>query len=321
MYYSSVEEFCNDWGYDKTLTKINSIKEYFDLIMEEGLRIEDRDIVVSDSLYKRLRDIEKYSIGYKVTARSRKTPKYVFREVVCQSQFENIQKDNIKRERQEERQKEKRLQGIKEQQLFVEEQKKQYGSQWKDERWIEQNIGKYYTLEPMLEYYWTIIGKDYKRANWQGDIKISKKKYDTIINMEGSFSGYTFLNRTFQYKGYSHKIIGYYEEVEDKSCGIYGIYRNDELIYIGMTNRSFQQRWREHQDIIEGRMQKPAGMVLYDLFSPEDKIEYKELIDCSKIKSEEVLTLRDLKAMELALISLYQPVGNYSGVKAPYRWN
>lgn len=41
------------------------------------------------------------------------------------------------------------------------------------------------------------------------------------------------------------------ENDDINSYGVYGMYRNDELIYIGMTTRSFKQRWKEHQGHIK----------------------------------------------------------------------
>ena len=38
---------------------------------------------------------------------------------------------------------------------------------------------------------------------------------------------------------------------EEFSYGVYGIYENDELVYVGMTMRDFKKRWEEHKRGIE----------------------------------------------------------------------
>lgn len=37
------------------------------------------------------------------------------------------------------------------------------------------------------------------------------------------------------------------------SYSVYGMYRNGELIYVGMTMRNFKQRWKEHQGYIKNK--------------------------------------------------------------------
>ncbi len=72
---------------------------------------------------------------------------------------------------------------------------------------------------------------------------------------------------------------------------------------------------------MKGLVPKPEGMVLYQIVDVEkDEIEFKVLINRDEIKSEEKITSRDLSAMELALITLYQPKGNYCGVRKDYKW-
>lgn len=50
--------------------------------------------------------------------------------------------------------------------------------------------------------------------------------------------------------------------------GVYGIYRNGQLIYIGSTV-DFNKRWNEHKNHIKNKD--------YKLIKPEDNIEFKIL--------------------------------------------
>ena len=69
------------------------------------------------------------------------------------------------------------------------------------------------------------------------------------------------------------------ENNDINSYGVYGMYRNDELIYIGMTMRSFKQRWKEHQGYIKN---KSNALSVYSLIEDNDKIEFKILYDVMK---------------------------------------
>lgn len=84
--------------------------------------------------------------------------------------------------------------------------------------------------------------------------------------------------------------------------GVYGVYRNGQLIYIGSTI-DFNKRWNEHKRNIKNKDYK---LYFYKLIKPEDNIEFKILIDGSKLKTDKTLTA----TMELALITLSQPIGN-----------
>lgn len=90
-----------------------------------------------------------------------------------------------------------------------------------------------------------------------------------------------------------------------------GVYRNGQLIYIGSTT-DFNKRWNEHKSHIRNKD--------YKLIKPEDNIEFKILIDGSKLKADKALTATDLKTMEFALITLSQPIGNIVGRLQPFRY-
>lgn len=110
------------------------------------------------------------------------------------------------------------------------------------------------------------------------------------------------------------------------SGGIYGIYSEDndktELLYIGLTTRQFQKRFKEHKDIVLGLEPIPKGMEkLYHLLIREYQIKTiiaKPIIIFNELEANKSLTRNEKEAMELALITLYQPPGNTSGIDVPY---
>lgn len=101
----------------------------------------------------------------------------------------------------------------------------------------------------------------------------------------------------------------------DDNGGIYGIYENDELVYIGMTMRSFESRWKEHKERIKNGSNELA---LYSLIDANAKIEFKKLLEVDKMNSNDKITKRDVQAMEFALIQEHRPKYNFAGKSQPY---
>lgn len=108
------------------------------------------------------------------------------------------------------------------------------------------------------------------------------------------------------------------KQYKPKSRGIYGIYLNDELIYIGMTWwQNFETRWRQHKNHIKAQ---DNALYVYSLLKPTDNIKFVKLIDINNIElSEGEITEHDVKMMELALIREHRPRGNLSGNTMAYR--
>lgn len=119
---------------------------------------------------------------------------------------------------------------------------------------------------------------------------------------------------------------------ENQHGGIYGIYSvtpdgEQSLQYIGLTCRPALDRQREHADIIKDlNIPIPDGMEkLYILLRNKrecgNQFIMKILISFDDLKTNKELTLEDKESMELALIEIFKPVGNTSGVDIPYRFS
>lgn len=103
------------------------------------------------------------------------------------------------------------------------------------------------------------------------------------------------------------------------SCGIYGIYQNNELIYIGMTMRNFEDRWNEH---LKNIREKNNELYFEQFMDIKKNIRFEKLIDICKLKTNKEITRRDVESMELALINVYQPKGNLAnGTKYEYKYS
>lgn len=119
---------------------------------------------------------------------------------------------------------------------------------------------------------------------------------------------------------------------QNKHGGIYGLYSvapngDQALQYIGLTNRPALERQTEHTNIINGLPDDiPEGMEkLYLLLKSQKKSGYqfimKILISFDDLTANKALTQNDKESMELALIHLFKPKGNTSGVDIPYKYS
>lgn len=108
------------------------------------------------------------------------------------------------------------------------------------------------------------------------------------------------------------------QEVEQKynpRKGVYGIYLDGVLVYIGKTSISFAKRWTEHsraaKKYIEGGWQQDY---LYKAMRQAKEVRFEELIVANDFSNHEI------ECMEYALITFNKPQFNYQGVKAPYEF-
>lgn len=112
----------------------------------------------------------------------------------------------------------------------------------------------------------------------------------------------------------------------EKCTGVYGIYLEDELVYIGKTIQSFQQRFRQHKHFIDFPNDSETQYDMYtELAAAIERgktVQLRPLIiaETASYKSLYHLTNRDLESMEFALIGALQPRYNVEGRRKPYRY-
>lgn len=181
---------------------------------------------------------------------------------------------------------------------------------------------------------WNMIGKDYTIKYNNSNRKyiiISDKKYYSIAQKINK----SVLNLSIYNDGFYHTQIipqSEWDKIEEKQkaaqkrkehrdevpYGIYCIKYQGEIIYIGMTQTSFEQRWKEHMALFKNPSN--TDMLLYHSNLDYRQIEFKVMVDLTKDKADRQLTTRDIKAMEMGLIACFKPRLNVSGVKVPYRF-
>lgn len=106
---------------------------------------------------------------------------------------------------------------------------------------------------------------------------------------------------------------------KNRNRGVYGIYVKDELVYIGKTDVNFETRFRQHNHALDIQ---DGSQFLYRFLSvcDRDEIIFKPLINVPLMKVEGDISNRDIEAMELGLITLYQPICNIQGRVQDYKF-
>ena len=292
------------YNFSTKLYGYNTLIEIFD-ILDDKIEIIDKVLILPDNYEELIGDRQ-----LKLTKKFYSYKNDLFRSAMTKQKYLEIEEKN-KLELIKE-QKRKELEEIKKQEDInkINEYKKEYGNKWRDKEWINKNIGEYYNFEPCMEYYWTIIEDNYKFTKG-GNIILENNIYNYIKNdTKFNIKGNIFLGRSFKKYGSKRILSGetYFLEEIVKSCGVYGIYVNNELIYIGSTMRNFETRFKEHLDNINGI--KHDGLYVYNLINREDKIEFKKIVDIMLLNTNIPINRKDVESMELALINTFHPRGN-----------
>ena len=114
--------------------------------------------------------------------------------------------------------------------------------------------------------------------------------------------------------------------VKCEDNGIYGIYviddvcQREELIYVGMTTKSFADRFQGH---LEKMNNKKVSQKLYNRMRQAKRagmsVELRPLVKLNEVYwNKRYISKNELQMMEIAIIDLLKPSCNWEGVQAPY---
>lgn len=112
----------------------------------------------------------------------------------------------------------------------------------------------------------------------------------------------------------------------EKCTGIYGIYQDGALVYIGKTTQSFQKRFYQHKHFIDFPDDSETQYdMYYELAAARAKgcnIQLRPLFIVESANYESLYNInnRDLESMEFILISCFQPKYNICGTRKAYRY-
>lgn len=97
--------------------------------------------------------------------------------------------------------------------------------------------------------------------------------------------------------------------------GVYGIFENEELIYVGYTAKSFVDRFRAHAKCVkENSNANKMYSYIRENFE-EKKFCMKPLVEIeNRVRLDGELMLRDIQAIELGFITCFRPEFNIVGV-------
>lgn len=112
----------------------------------------------------------------------------------------------------------------------------------------------------------------------------------------------------------------------EKCTGIYGIYIEERLVYIGKTIQGFETRFKQHKHFIDfpndSETQYDMYVELAAAIEQGKRVQLRPLFiaETARYKSLYNITNRDLESMEFILISLLKPQYNVEGLRRAYRY-
>lgn len=296
-----------DYGFSSNKSKLNQIMN--DLLEQGKLQFINKILIVDDN-YKQFIDetgLSKAFYKYKNTT---------FTQGYLVSEYQKmLEQQRLQKEEEQAREKQERIK-LQQDQEEVNKLKDQFKGHWVTQEEVNQSGISYFNWHPAMEYYWSCINNKYYIGK-DGVVYIPQELYNNIYTMNvGGLKGSTFLQRSYKMKNrYGSKRITISHNEENaidtnQPYGVYGIFYNDKLIYVGSTMRPFEKRFQEHKTNI---LMKSNELNVYKLINDINNVEFRILIDVQQLKTNKILNRSDIESMELALITIYQPEGNLAG--------
>ena len=104
--------------------------------------------------------------------------------------------------------------------------------------------------------------------------------------------------------------------------GVYGIFEEDTLIYVGETMRSFKERMKDHNKYMnEGNKENEMYQYIKENFK-EKRFFMRPLVEIeTRVNANRKLTQDEVYAIELGFITCFMPRFNRAGVDVWYKLN
>ena len=112
----------------------------------------------------------------------------------------------------------------------------------------------------------------------------------------------------------------------EECTGVYGIYIDQELVYVGKTTQTFKKRFYQHKHLID---YPDDSETQYDMYyelavarAQGRSIQLRPLLVVESVPYNSLYSLnnRDLESMEFALIWYLRPKYNICGKTKPYKY-
>ena len=128
-------------------------------------------------------------------------------------------------------------------------------------------------------------------------------------------------NKRYAHSSCIKDISSIQKKLESSECkGVYGIYSDDCLLYVGMTTVSFYERWKQHINNINSLCE--GSKPLYKRMSADKasgcNVRMEPIVI---IKPTDNFNKTEIQIMEMMTIKFLKPIYNISGVSIPYKFN
>lgn len=137
---------------------------------------------------------------------------------------------------------------------------------------------------------------------------------------KGSNKNFAMSQMDINYNGNWYKLAERSYYFPQGKQGVYGIYYENELIYIGSSS-NYIERWREHN--INFRQKKVDVSKMYGMDYDADLLEYKILAESKefeKIPRVKTVDMWIMENVEKFLIEKYQPKFNIEGIEKQFEF-
>ena len=109
----------------------------------------------------------------------------------------------------------------------------------------------------------------------------------------------------------------------ENKTGVYAIFIDNVLVYIGSTTVSFKERFKQHKDIVKNGSELDVQKVHKEIriaLQNNKPIDFKPIVVVEDLHylHKQHINEKELKCMELALITALQPMYNIAGVYKPF---
>ena len=163
---------------------------------------------------------------------------------------------------------------------------------------------------------WPIVKTSTIITKYEEFFKFQKEKEAVMIQEENIDS----LNFNKLIPNYSIRKV--HRDWENKT-GVYAIFIDNILVYIGSTAVSFKKRFQAHKEIVKNgsgenvqRIHKEIRIALNN----NKKVDFQPIVIIEDLHYlyKRHINEKELKCMELALITTLKPIYNVAGVFAPF---
>ena len=166
---------------------------------------------------------------------------------------------------------------------------------------------------------WSIVKTSTIIKKYKEFFKFQKEKEEeeTVMTEEENINSLNF-NKLIP----NYSIRKVHRDWENKT-GIYAIFIDNILVYIGSTTVSFKKRFQAHKEIVKNGSGENVQRIHKEIciaLNNNKKVDFQPIVIIEDLHYlyKRHINEKELKCMELALITTLKPIYNVAGVFAPF---